>query len=81
MVGNLFEMCDDYFSPDYYSQSPKNDPPGPRTGTHRMSRGGCYMYYFDDWYRSAWRTDYRPFGDSAHRSTTLVVRHVCSDRF
>jgi uncharacterized protein (TIGR03067 family) len=35
------------------------------------------MYYGVPWYRSAWRSDYRPAGDAAHRSTTVGFRVVC----
>ncbi len=41
--GNVVEMCADRYGPTYYAASPKQDPPGPETGTHRVIRGGGWM--------------------------------------
>ncbi|MHC4251256.1 MAG: SUMF1/EgtB/PvdO family nonheme iron enzyme [Planctomycetota bacterium] len=40
MHGLLFEWCSDWYSADYYAESPSHDPPGPPTGTERVMRGG-----------------------------------------
>ncbi len=40
MHGNVAEMVEDWFSEDYYSQSPRRDPSGPTSGTVRAMRGG-----------------------------------------
>ena len=42
MHGNLYQWCADWFSADYYSQSPQNDPTGPAVGSARVLRGGCF---------------------------------------
>jgi len=42
MHGNSWEWCSDWFGGDYYSKSPVEDPPGPPTGTSRVSRGGAF---------------------------------------
>ncbi len=40
--GNVWEWCDDWFSPDYYKQSPPVDPTGPSGGATRVLRGGSW---------------------------------------
>jgi formylglycine-generating enzyme required for sulfatase activity len=46
MSGNVWEWVNDYFSDNYYSQSPIIDPQGPLQGNareDRIMRGGCFM--------------------------------------
>jgi formylglycine-generating enzyme required for sulfatase activity len=40
MSGNVWEWVNDWYSSNYYSSSPQNNPPGPATGTSRVVRGG-----------------------------------------
>ena len=42
MSGNVYEMCWDFYSGNYYSISPELNPTGPITGTNRIIRGGAY---------------------------------------
>jgi formylglycine-generating enzyme required for sulfatase activity len=40
--GNVWEWTNDWWSDDYYAQSPVDDPPGPATGTEKVRRGGAW---------------------------------------
>ena len=42
MAGNIFEMCQDWYSSNYYSNSPYRNPTGPASGTNIVLRGGDY---------------------------------------
>jgi formylglycine-generating enzyme required for sulfatase activity len=44
MGDNVHEWCSDWFSTDYYAQSPAIDPRGPDSGTRRVSRGGSWRH-------------------------------------
>jgi formylglycine-generating enzyme required for sulfatase activity len=43
MHGNVWEWCHDYFDPDYYKQSPEQDPQGAASGSRRVYRGGTWF--------------------------------------
>jgi formylglycine-generating enzyme required for sulfatase activity len=61
MHGNVWELCSDWYDPDYYKsrQNPDNDPCGPSTGSFRVERGGAWRNVADEC-RSAARSRYVP---------------------
>jgi len=43
MSGDAWEWCRDWYAPDYYSQSPQENPEGPVTGTEKVCHGGSFL--------------------------------------
>ncbi len=44
MHGNVWEWCSDFYQANYLPRSQAKDPTGPRTGDHRVERGGGWQH-------------------------------------
>ena len=69
MHGNTWEWLQDWFSREYYQESPINDPKGPSSGSLYSARGGCW----DNNARSL-RSAYRIHVWPDHRGRSLSFR-------
>lgn len=70
MIGNVEEFCSDYYSEDYYLESPAENPWGPATGATRVTRGGSYFSHIME-------LSYSNRGDFAHISGNSRVGFRC----
>ena len=62
MIGNVQEWCNDWYSIEYFSSSPRLEPTGPETGAFRIVKGGTWRYICPRlWlYRSSIRWGFAP---------------------
>ncbi|WP_121614313.1 formylglycine-generating enzyme family protein [Mesobacillus foraminis] len=62
MVGNVWEWCSDWFSPDFQFKGQKDNPQGPSQGETKSMRGGSYLCHesYCNRYRVAARTSNTP---------------------
>lgn len=59
MSGNAWEWVADWFDPEYYTDSPVENPQGPEEGDHRVMRGGSW-HNWPVYLRVAYREDQLP---------------------
>ncbi len=70
MHGNVIEAVHDWYSADYYSVSPVDDPQGPTSGELRIGRGGS-------WSHPAVPSAYRITGPRTTVDAVVGFRVVC----
>lgn len=70
-VGNVAEYCQDWYAGDYFARSPRDDPPGPESGSRRVARGA-------DWHTVARIANryFVPPDRSQHTAGFRVVRQA-----
>lgn len=76
-VGNVWEWCSDWYSPNYYALSSGADPQGPDRGSRRVLRGGSYLCHdsYCNRYRNSARSSNTPnssMGNAGFRTVASV---------
>jgi len=75
MHGNVSEWCNEFYSENYYNQSPEKDPKGPAKGQERVLRGGAWNSSADSC-RSTYRTSDPSIDDTCLASDAIGFRCV-----
>jgi len=66
--GNVWEWCQDWFSPTWHLTGPRHNPKGPEQGASRVMRGGSYLCHksYCNRYRVAARSSNTPDSSSGN---------------
>ncbi len=72
MAGNVQQWVADWYSPDYYEQSPYKDPAGPANGTLKVLRGGGFWDNSKE-VQTFFRFRHDPTSSGAHRGIRCAV--------
>jgi formylglycine-generating enzyme required for sulfatase activity len=69
MHGNVYQWTADWYEINYYASSPEVDTQGPKTGTARVMRGGCFRIE-----GRFCRAAFRGYDDPDHRRDNIGFR-------
>ncbi|MHC4316041.1 MAG: SUMF1/EgtB/PvdO family nonheme iron enzyme, partial [Planctomycetota bacterium] len=75
MHGNVAEWCNDFYSENYYKNSPQKNPAGPAKGKERVLRGGAWNSTEDN-LRSSSRSSDPSIDDTCLASDAIGFRCV-----
>jgi Tol biopolymer transport system component len=74
--GNVWQWCNDWYSENFYAESPKENPRGPAAGKMRVLRGGAWDSTPDKC-RSAYRhKEFPTFSDACFGADSYGFRRV-----